>query len=225
MDARYYEPGLFISDDMVALYASNDYRKERYIGKSQYKRMDNVFRKVNGQNEAMGPYSSVGSVFCFRTSEAYLIMAEASAYKGDDQTARDYLNRFRATRFSGDAAVAASGNALIDIIRDERAREFLLEGHRWFDLRRYTVCAPYPWSKEIVHGYVYEANYSYDHTDWYKLEKNDAAYTLPIPREIRNYQVSLGNVNRPARKAFVTTTVHGSSFDNLDDEDDWGDDW
>lgn len=230
IDTRSYPAGFYISDDMLALYADNDYRKNRYIGDGA-QRAKNVFRKVNGQPEAVGSYTSVGSVFCFRTSEAYLTLAEASAYKGDEGTARRTLEKFLATRMEGDVTLTESGNDLIDFIRDERAREFLIEGHRWFDLRRYTVCTPYPWSKEIIHGYPYEANYDYDHTDWYKLEKNDGAYTLPIPRTIRNFQVSLGNANRPYRQVFTTTTVHGSSLDNLDsgedddDDDDWDDDW
>lgn len=229
-DDRSYIPAIHISDDMLALFSQDDYRTKRYIGESSYRSSD-VFRKVNGQREAIGSFTSVGSVFCFRTAEAYLTLAEASAYKGDEATARQTLEKFLATRMMSKVEITETGNALIDFIRDERAREFLIEGHRWFDLRRYTVCQPYPWSKEIIHGFIYEENYNYGHTDWYRLEKNDKAYTLPIPRSVRNFQVSLGNTNRPVRKPFATTTVHGSSFDNLDeggndDEDDWYDeDW
>lgn len=84
-----------------------------------------------------------------------------------------------------------------------------------------------PWSKEIIHGYVYYDDRDYDRTDWYRLEKNDKAYTLPIPRSVRNFQVSLGNIDRPARTPFVSTNVHGSSLDNLDekDDDDYDDDY
>lgn len=229
-DQRNRIPAIHISDDMLALFNQDDYRTKRYIGESSYRSSD-VFRKVNGQREAFGSFTSVGSVFCFRTAEAYLTLAEASAYKGDETTARQTLEKFLATRMMSKVEISETGNALIDFIRDERAREFLIEGHRWFDLRRYTVCQPYPWSKEIIHGFIYQENYGYGHTDWYRLEKNDKAYTLPIPRSVRNFQVSLGNTNRPARKPFATTTVHGSSFDNLDEggndeEDDWDDeDW
>ncbi len=216
-DSRWYLPAIHISDDMLKLYSDDDYRKTRYIGETSYGRKD-VFRKINGQREAVGSYTPVGSVFCFRTPEAYFTLAEASAYKGDETTARTLMERFRATRLSGDVTVTESGNALIDLIRDERAREFLLEGHRWFDLRRYTVCQPYPWSKEIIHGVTYQARYKYDHTDWYKLEKNDQAYTLPLPRAVKNFQVSLGSIDRPARPIFKTTNVHASSLDALEED-------
>lgn len=224
-DSKWNNVSLYISDDMLNLYSNKDYRKERYIGNASYRGKD-VFRKVNGQTDAMGSFTTVGSVFCFRTPEAYFTLAEASAYKGDESTARTTMEKFLVTRMQGDVSVTESGNDLIDLIRDERAREFLLEGHRWFDLRRYTVCQPYPWSKEIIHGYIYESDYNYDHTDWYRLDKNDKAYTLPLPRSVINFQVSLGNVDRPARSAFASTQSHASSYEKLSQEsDDDGDDY
>lgn len=215
-----------ISDEMIALYSSDDLRTNRYIGDTQYNR-PNAFRKFNGQSEAWGPMNDVGSVFTFRTSEAYLTLAEASAYNGDEATARTTLEKFLASRMNGKATVDKSGNDLIDFIRDERAREFIIEGHRWFDLRRYTVCAPYPWSKTIEHGYYYitQKNYDYviDRIDWYRLENNDGAYTLPIPREVRNFQTSLGNANRPPRTSYLTTRPENTDDDD-DDDDYWDDD-
>lgn len=203
-DRRYYIPAWYVSDDMAGLYAKNDFRKNLYIGSSQYNKVSPVFMKVNGQREAWGSYNSAGSVFTFRTSEAYLNIAEAAAYMGDWSKAKSTLERFLATRMSGGVEFPESGNDMIDFIRDERAREFLLEGHRWFDLRRYTVCEPYPWSKEIVHNYCYFADYELDYTDMYRLEKNDVAYTLPVPRKIKNFQNSLEVIGRPARAPFET---------------------
>lgn len=231
-DARYNIPALNVSDDMISLFSDDDLRKPRFIGYSEYRNRPNVFRKINGQASAVGSYTSVGSVFTFRTPEAYLTLAEASAYNGDEATARTTMEKLLATRMSGKVAVTESGHELIDLIREERAREFLIEGHRWFDLRRYTVCNPYPWSKEIIHGYVYIDNYDYSHTDWYRLEKNDKAYTLPIPRTILNFQVSLGSASRPSRQAFTSTNVHSPNYgkwedesgDGGDDDDDWDDD-
>lgn len=118
-----------------------------------------------------------------------------------------HLETFLDTRMNLAVSVTEGGNALIDLIREERAREFLLEGHRWFDLRRYTVCQPYPWSKTIEHAHnyhedLYDSNAMY--ADWYRLEENDVAYTLPVPRAIREFQVSIGTITRPARRAFRT---------------------
>ncbi|MCM1331323.1 MAG: RagB/SusD family nutrient uptake outer membrane protein [Bacteroides sp.] len=228
-DDRYNGVSVQISPDMLNLYSDDDFRAKGYIGTTDRRGRD-IFRKVNGQKEAQGSYTSVGSTFTFRTAEAYMTLAEASAYKGDEATARSTMEKFLATRMASKTSVTQSGNELIDFIRDERAREFLLESHRWFDLRRYTVCNEYPWSKTIEHGYPYDSGYNYDHTDWYRLEKNDAAYTLPIPRKVLNFQISLGNISRPSRTQFATTKVHGPYYgswddgDDSDDDDNWGDD-
>lgn len=200
-------PDYFVSDDMVSLYQSNDLRATRYIGSSEEYGLSPVFLKKSGQYSTWGSYDEVSDCFLLRTPEAYLTLAEASAFAGDETTARRTLETFLDTRMNQAVSVTEGGNALIDLIREERAREFLLEGHRWFDLRRYTVCQPYPWSKTIEHAHnyfedLYDSNATY--ADWYRLEENDVAYTLSVPRAIREFQVSIGTITRPARRAFRT---------------------
>lgn len=219
-DASWHDPAFKISDDMLNLYDRNDYRATRYIGESDGG-YEGVLTKVLGQRSTLGSYQDCGSVYTFRTAEAYLTLVEASAYNGDENTARQYLSTFMATRYAAPKDVTESGEALYQLIRDERAREFLLEGHRWFDLRRYTVNKVSPWSKEIVHSFNYFADYRLDRTDWYRLEKFDQAYTLPIPRSVRNFQPSLGNNPRPARVPFKSEAAGSGE----DDDDDWDDEW
>jgi len=223
-DDKYGDYDLFfkLSDYIVNLYSDNDMRKGRYFGETHSGYSDNAFLKFNLQYPNFGGYSDVSSYCLLRTPEAYLTLAEASAYNGDETTARQTLDTYLRTRmYVLPNLDNMSGNALIDFIREERAREFLLEGHRWFDLRRYTVCQPYPWSKVIDHSYVYYSSTygrNIDYIDTYRLELNDLAYTLPIPREIRQFQVSLGNNSRPARQANRVDFTDGD-----DDDDDW--DW
>jgi len=75
-----------------------------------------------------------------RTSEMYLIRAEAYAQPGAQQdlgAAADDVNALRAERIAN-AATASYGSSqdAIDDIYLERQRELALEGHRFFDLRR-----------------------------------------------------------------------------------------
>lgn len=203
-NSRYGEPSYYLSDDMLELFGDDDLRSDLYIGVTQYRNYPDIFMKVNGQRSHWGGYYETSSCFLLRTPEAYLTLAEASAYAGDEETARKTLDKFLDTRMKTAGNITKEGNELIDFIREERAREFILEGHRWFDLRRYTVCEPYPWSKTIEHAHYYYANYSADYSDWYRLEKNDEAYTLPIPRQIRSFQVSIGNNDRPVRPSYYT---------------------
>lgn len=211
-------PIFSVSEYMRNLYSDDDMRKGRYVGETHSGYYDNAFLKYNLQYPNFGGDSEVSSYCLLRTPEAYLIKAEASAYSNDEPTARQTLDKFLRTRMTVVPDLASlNGNDLIDFIREERAREFLLEGHRWFDLRRYTVCEPYPWSKTIDHAYkYYSSNYrkDLDYIDTYRLEKNDQAYTLPIPREIRQFQVSIGNNPRPARVANRVVV-------DDDNEDDW----
>jgi len=200
-DGKWYEPAFYLSDDMVSLFHENDWRSEHYIGEGDYGHKP-VFLKVHGQNSDYGKFGEVSDCFLLRTPEAYLTLAEASVMLGEEEEARKTLKAFLGSRMKTSVEVTETGGELMNLIRDERAREFLLEGHRWFDLRRYTVYETYPFSKTIEHGYTFYDTYNScsDYTNYYMLEKDDPAYTLPIPRDIRSFQVSIGNNERPERK-------------------------
>lgn len=197
-------PCFVVSDDMANLYNSNDLRAKLYIGQSKHHGVYPVLTKMNDYSTTFGSYSDVSDCFLLRSSEAYLNLAEAAAYSGDDAKAKNTLSVFLNMRMADKINVTVSGNELIQFIRDERAREFLCEGQRWFDLRRYTVCKVNPWSKEIVHTHNFYANYAVKRTEYYRLEKNDEAYTLPVPRKVINFQNTLMQNNRPDRPSFKT---------------------
>jgi hypothetical protein len=74
----------------------------------------------------------------FRTSEMYLIRAEARANSAQAVLALDDLNTLRAARINGFVAGIETGSALTDAIALERRKELFMEGHRWFDLKRTT---------------------------------------------------------------------------------------
>jgi len=75
-------------------------------------------------------------------SEVYLIAAEAALLKSspDKVLAANYLNAIR--QRSPKLDVATSGTITLDMIADERSKELLGEGHRFFDMMR--------WNKSIT---------------------------------------------------------------------------
>jgi hypothetical protein len=70
----------------------------------------------------------------YRTGEMYLIRAEAYALKGNDVAALDDLNALRAAR--GAAVGVETGAVLMTAIFNERRKELVVEGQRFFDLKR-----------------------------------------------------------------------------------------
>ena len=75
-----------------------------------------------------------------KTGELYLIRAEAYA-KGSpaqDALAMADLNTLRRARITGYVDEVLTGSALITAIANERRRELVGEGHRFFDLKRTT---------------------------------------------------------------------------------------
>ena len=191
---RYTISGLLkdlgISDELYALYKDNDLRKSYFV---KYNESGGYVEYVKGGAIADFSRTSLSANFLFRTAEAYLNLAEATVYQGKEDDARKALNDLRVKRLSvGQYANSEeSGADLIELIREERERELCLEGHRWFDLRRYMVCEKQPYTKTIRKSYT-----TFEYVSWtnvpvqtvvYQLEENDAAYTLPIPKEVLEY--------------------------------------
>ena len=192
----------FISDDLVAAFDSpDDLRKSYYIEKcNEFYRYRKIVWGVSHWNQAC----SVSDNFLFRVSEAYLNLAEAAAFEGDEGEARRILGLLQSKRFSTTPTITESGNALIDLIRRERQRELCLEGHRWFDLRRHAACEKYPQTKTYRHAYTeFElriATIIPVRTRVYELEVNDKAYTMAFPYEVLEFQNTLNKNNRPERE-------------------------
>lgn len=194
-----------ISKDLYELYADDDYRKMAFFGRS-----------TNSDSIALGlkykkglHQSYVSDLYLLRTSEAYLNMAEACAMLDQNKEASDWLNRFRRNRIEGWQDVVYDQTAVIDEVRNERRKELCLEGHRWFDLRRYAVCKKAPFNKEIMRIfplYNYNNQLEFISARVYCLEKNDPAYTLSIPKSVLEFDTGMPDNTRPIRKSVRTIT-------------------
>ena len=206
-------PTYVVSEDLSSAFTDgdNDWRTQYYIMQEEIGGPSTngiytdawVFCKVKGWEPG---YKEASDHFMFRTAEAYLNAAEAAAYSGDETTARRMLKTLRDNRLKESREITESGRELVDLIRRERQCELCFEGHRWFDLRRYTICEKFPYSKKITHKYIKYVTVSWypivkepGEITTYVLEENDAAYTLSLPKEVLDFQNTLASNQRPPR--------------------------
>lgn len=216
------EYDFFVSDDLVEAFDGNedDLRLSHYIEEGEY---GWLYKKIYWGRAHQGTPCSVSDNFLLRTAEAYLNLAEAAAFAGDEAEARKALGELQAKRFvTGQApAIEESGEALIRLIQKERQRELCLEGHRWYDIRRYTVLSKGKWDKAIRHTHTtFSMNYGYGYpirSRVFRLDPNSNCFTLALPKEVRAFQTSLGG--NPRTGAVV------ESDEELEPEEDEWDDW
>ncbi|MFP9113159.1 RagB/SusD family nutrient uptake outer membrane protein [Flavobacterium sp. RHBU_3] len=136
-----YEPGDNRRDvailDIVAFAAANTgttygegYQHTGYFNKKYIPRQGDL-------NLGDSKLTNPNNYRAIRYADVLLMAAEAFNEVGDDNKARTYVNMVRARAF-GDSNhnLSASGAALGDLIFEERRRELMGEGHRFFDLVR-----------------------------------------------------------------------------------------
>ena len=150
-------------------------------------------RKASFMNPDIKPHKyNKGISTCYgntyRWAEVYLNRAEALVYLDDWQSAIGDINALREKRVKGNYQIAATDkdDALLKV-REERRRELCFEGQRWFDLRRYGM-------PELRHTFTASGL-----PREYVLQEKSKAYTLPIPRSIRQQNTIIENVNRPVQ--------------------------
>lgn len=150
-----------ISAHLLGIYnQANDLRFSKYFSKS-------------GSSYVSLKGGSNNLKITFRNGEMYLIQAEAALQTGNKDLALQSLfalttKRLKPAYFLTEKARISNLSAtdLMTEILAERERELAIEGHRWYDLRRYGQIS----IKHTVEG-----------TDFF-LQKNDPRYTLPFPK-------------------------------------------
>ncbi len=115
----------------------------------------------------------------FRTSEQYLILAEAGAALGKAD-ASDYLNEFIGERVSNYTPQTLTGAALTTEIRDQWVKEFIGEGFRLGQLRRWNIASTrtsaYPASLSTMPGFIIDLG-----TNTYGYQPGAYQLVWPIP--------------------------------------------
>lgn len=207
-------PDYCVTSELYNLYADNDYRKSFFL------QIDSIALVNKFEMDAADVLSQrVSDIMPLRVAEGYLNMAEACAMLNDPE-ANTYLNALRSNRIGNYEEQTYSGNELINQIRDERRKELCFEGHRWFDLRRYTVNTVLPYRKTITHSFnVYNPDDgSYINTRIFQIEANeDRVWTFLIPQTVIEFdRVPMENNIRDVRIPIATSA--SSDVENEENE-------
>jgi hypothetical protein len=119
-------------DDLLNLYDLTDIRYDAYWADVNG---STVLGKYSAKTTALANPDGVADFKILRTGEMYLIRAEAYARKtGLGVQALADLNALRFAR--GASTGSETGAGLLNAIQVERRKELLMEGHRFFDLKR-----------------------------------------------------------------------------------------
>jgi hypothetical protein len=123
-----------------------------------------------------------------RLAEIYLNYAEAQFYLGNDATALQYLNLIRQRAGITIPLPSLTGAALENMIRNERQIELCLEGHRYYDVRRWKI-AEVTENKPLM-GVIITKNSNGTKTYTYEQVQErffkPQHYLLPIPKTEMN---------------------------------------
>lgn len=130
----------------------------------------------------------------FRTSEQYLIYAEAAYNLQKTDVANTALNELRAARIRNYTDVTYNGATLLQQIKDERAKELCGEGFRISDLRRwhqgFTRSGSYVDFPDMQ-GYIINVALQVSYTG------DDYRYVWPIPSYEINTNPQLAGQQNP----------------------------
>lgn len=128
----------------------------------------------------------------FRLAEIYLNYAEAQYNLGNEVNARLYINKVRAR--VNMPPITETGTALFNRIVHERQVELALEGHRYYDVRRWKI-APQTEAQPIQGTQITknaDGSFSYLRVNLLNRTWNDKLYWLPISlQEINSSKNSL----------------------------------
>lgn len=137
-----YSPDFVPSQWVYDLYEDGDIRKEVYFLKDTITCQDKGANDVYMLNKYPGnptlkksEYEYYNMAKVFRAAEAYLIAAEASYMNEDETSAVAILNELRTKR--GASTLTVTGDELLKEIKNEWIREFIGEGQRLNDLKRW----------------------------------------------------------------------------------------
>jgi hypothetical protein len=132
----------------------------------------------SGNNMSQTPWTR------FRYAEILLNYAEANFFLGNEDIAREYLNKVRSRPSVNMPDVTESGADLFDRIVNERRIELVFEEHRWYDIRRWKILpqvADEDRTRMIIRKQP-DGTKEYEVAFWKEGVFKEANYRLPIPQ-------------------------------------------
>lgn len=139
-DPRFYASILFETAPWNALTREGGYKFAWQSGKPNMSQTGYNFRKLVDPASSREQVDSYTNIILLRYAEILLTYAEAqNEVSGPDATVYDALDqiRVRAGMAKVDRTIYASQAKLRELIRNERAIELVLEGSRYYDIRRW----------------------------------------------------------------------------------------
>ena len=121
------------SSEFVSLYEGNDSRATDYVGLDE--EANPFYFSLKYEVSPSGPNDGGSDHIIIRYADVLLKYAEALNEAGSSDAVQ-YLNLVR-NRAGLDNTTASSQSEIRAAIEMERRLEFIGEGHRWFDLKRY----------------------------------------------------------------------------------------
>lgn len=159
-------PLVMVDSTLAKSYDANDLRRAIYLNQNP----DGTFSYKTISNNGDFIYNGIS------VDEVYLIRAESYARLSNTADAMDDLNTLLERRWktgSFTPYVAASADAALNLILQERKKELLNRGTRWTDLRRLNKEPNFAITLKRVIG-----------ADTYTITPNDPRYVWLIPQEI-----------------------------------------
>ena len=126
---------------MVNMYDPQDIRRQTYFNMGKVNGVAMSYITKYPGNPDLRP--SIAHVYVnmpkvFRLAEMYLIRAEANARRNLEKESNDDIEALRKVRIQNYVHIRLSGTRLTEEIRNERVKELYMEGHRLYDLKRYS---------------------------------------------------------------------------------------
>lgn len=172
------------TNDCIYLFDENDIRWTVWFEETNVSNSGgnaSMYRFMKYPGNPILYASSAGSNFVniakpLRSSELYLIAAEANCNINNEADANRYLDLLKSARINRYRAKTLTGAELIAEIQDERHRELIGEGFRLADLKR--------WNLGFTRGEVWENSDNVVVSNFKNLhyEAGDYRYVWPIPQ-------------------------------------------